>query len=257
MEHYIEIPEEVIDVYRTYRPAPLNRARQLEKELGLPEGVKIFYKYEGVSPAGSHKPNTAIPQAFYNKQEGIKRITTETGAGQWGSALSIACALYDMESRSTWWASPTSRSRTAASSWRPTAPRSSHRRRTAPTPGATCSTWTPTRSAASASRSPKRWKTPRCATTPLLRSAACSTTSACTRPSSAKRPSCRWRWPGRARRRHRVHRRRLELRRTSPSRTTSGASRVRPTRVSWRSSRRPARRSPPASTATTSAMRPA
>lgn len=97
MERYIEIPEEVQHVYRTYRPAPLNRACQLEKELGLPEGVKIFYKYEGVSPAGSHKPNTAIPQAFYNKQEGIKRISTETGAGQWGSALAIACALYGME----------------------------------------------------------------------------------------------------------------------------------------------------------------
>ena len=96
-ERYIEIPEEVQAVYKTYRPSPLNRALQLERDLGLPEGVKIYYKYEGVSPAGSHKPNTAIPQAFYNKLEGIKRISTETGAGQWGSAMSIACALYDME----------------------------------------------------------------------------------------------------------------------------------------------------------------
>ncbi len=96
-ERFIEIPEEVQAVYKTYRPSPLNRALQLERDLGLPPGVKIFYKYEGVSPAGSHKPNTAIPQAFYNKQEGIKRIATETGAGQWGSAMSIACALYDME----------------------------------------------------------------------------------------------------------------------------------------------------------------
>ncbi len=96
-ERYIEIPEEVQTVLKTYRPSPLNRARQLERDLGLPEGIKIFYKYEGVSPAGSHKPNTAIPQAFYNKQEGIKRIATETGAGQWGSAMSIACALYGME----------------------------------------------------------------------------------------------------------------------------------------------------------------
>ncbi len=96
-EPFIEIPEEVQKVYRTYRPSPLNRALQLERDLGLPPGGKIFYKYEGVSPAGSHKPNTAIPQAFYNKQEGIKRIATETGAGQWGSAMSIACALYDME----------------------------------------------------------------------------------------------------------------------------------------------------------------
>ncbi len=96
-ERFIEIPEEVQEVLKTYRPAPLIRASQLERDLGLPAGVKIFYKYEGVSPAGSHKPNTAIPQAFYNKQEGIKRLATETGAGQWGSALSIACALFDME----------------------------------------------------------------------------------------------------------------------------------------------------------------
>lgn len=95
-ERYIDIPGEVLDVYKTYRPSPLHRAKQLEKGLGLPEGVRIFYKYEGVSPAGSHKPNTAIPQAFYNKQEGIKKISTETGAGQWGSALSVACALYGL-----------------------------------------------------------------------------------------------------------------------------------------------------------------
>jgi tryptophan synthase beta chain len=96
-ERFVEIPEEVQEVYRTYRPSPLIRAKALERTLGLPSGVKIFYKYEGVSPAGSHKPNTAIPQAFYNKQEGIKRIATETGAGQWGSAMSIACALFGME----------------------------------------------------------------------------------------------------------------------------------------------------------------
>ena len=96
-ERFIEIPEEVRDVLKTYRPAPLIRATQFERDLGLPAGIKIFYKYEGVSPAGSHKPNTAIPQAYYNKQEGIKRLATETGAGQWGSALAIACALFGME----------------------------------------------------------------------------------------------------------------------------------------------------------------
>ncbi len=96
-DRWIDIPGAVIDVYKTYRPSPLLRARQLEKDLGLPEGVKIFYKYEGVSPAGSHKPNTAIPQAYYNKQEGITKISTETGAGQWGSALSIAGALYGID----------------------------------------------------------------------------------------------------------------------------------------------------------------
>lgn len=96
-ERYIDIPGAVIDVLKTYRPSPLARARSLERVLGLPAGVKIFYKYEGVSPAGSHKPNTAIPQAYYNKQEGITRIATETGAGQWGSALAIAGALFGID----------------------------------------------------------------------------------------------------------------------------------------------------------------
>jgi tryptophan synthase beta chain len=91
----IEIPEPVIEIYRQWRPAPLFRARRLEKVLDTP--ARIYYKYEGVSPAGSHKPNTAVPQAFYNKQEGVKRLTTETGAGQWGSALAMACAFFDLE----------------------------------------------------------------------------------------------------------------------------------------------------------------
>jgi len=94
-ERWIEIPEEVQEVYRTYRPTVLHRAYRLEKALDTP--AKIFYKYEGTSQAGSHKPNTAIPQAYYNMKEGIKRITTETGAGQWGSSLAMACALFDIE----------------------------------------------------------------------------------------------------------------------------------------------------------------
>jgi tryptophan synthase beta chain len=94
-ERYIEIPEEVMDIYKTYRPTVLHRAYRLEKELDTP--AKIFYKYEGTSPAGSHKLNTAIAQAYYNKKEGIKRISTETGAGQWGIALSIACKFFNME----------------------------------------------------------------------------------------------------------------------------------------------------------------
>ncbi len=94
-EREIEIPEPVRDVYRLWRPAPLYRAHALEKALGTP--AKIFYKYEGVSPAGSHKPNTAIPQAFYNKQAGVKRLTTETGAGQWGTSLSFAGSLFDID----------------------------------------------------------------------------------------------------------------------------------------------------------------
>ena len=94
-EREIDIPEPVRDIYRQWRPSPLYRARRLEKMLDTP--ARIYYKYEGVSPAGSHKPNTAIAQAFYNKQEGIKRITTETGAGQWGSALAIAGAFFGLE----------------------------------------------------------------------------------------------------------------------------------------------------------------
>ncbi|MFE0023975.1 TrpB-like pyridoxal phosphate-dependent enzyme [Amycolatopsis sp. NPDC059021] len=94
-ESYVDIPEEVLDVYRLWRPSPLFRARRLEKALGTP--ARIYYKYEGVSPVGSHKPNTAVPQAFYNAAEGVTRLTTETGAGQWGSALAFACAQFGLE----------------------------------------------------------------------------------------------------------------------------------------------------------------
>ncbi len=94
-ERYIEIPEEVLNIYKTYRPTVLHRAYRLEKELDTP--ARIYYKYEGTSPAGSHKLNTAIAQAYYNKKEGIKRISTETGAGQWGIALSIACKFFNIE----------------------------------------------------------------------------------------------------------------------------------------------------------------
>ncbi len=94
-ERYIDIPEEIQEIYGTWRPTGLHRAYQLEKALGTP--ARIFYKYEGTSPAGSHKPNTAIAQAYYNKKEGIKRITTETGAGQWGSALAYSCAMFGIE----------------------------------------------------------------------------------------------------------------------------------------------------------------
>jgi len=94
-QRWIDIPEEIIDVYRLWRPTPLYRARRLEQALGTP--AKIYYKYEGVSPAGSHKPNTAVVQAYYNKKEGVRRLATETGAGQWGSALSLACRLFGLE----------------------------------------------------------------------------------------------------------------------------------------------------------------
>jgi tryptophan synthase beta chain len=91
----IDIPGEVLDIYKLWRPTPLCRARRLEKLLDTP--AHIYYKYEGTSPAGSHKPNTAVPQAYYNKEAGIKRLSTETGAGQWGSALSLACRMFGME----------------------------------------------------------------------------------------------------------------------------------------------------------------
>ncbi|TAK26296.1 MAG: TrpB-like pyridoxal phosphate-dependent enzyme [Chloroflexota bacterium] len=94
-EKTIEIPDEVRDIYRLWRPSPIFRARRLEKALDTP--AHIYYKYEGGSPAGSHKPNTAVAQAYYNKADGTKRLTTETGAGQWGSALSFACALFGLE----------------------------------------------------------------------------------------------------------------------------------------------------------------
>jgi tryptophan synthase beta chain len=94
-ERYIEIPEPVRQVYLQWRPGPLYRARRLEKALDTP--ARIYYKYEGVSPVGSHKPNTAVAQVFYNKQEGVKKLSTETGAGQWGSALAMAGAFFDME----------------------------------------------------------------------------------------------------------------------------------------------------------------
>jgi tryptophan synthase beta chain len=94
-EREIEIPDPVREIYKLWRPCPLYRAHRLEKALGTP--AKIYYKYEGVSPAGSHKPNTAVPQAFYNAQAGVKRLTTETGAGQWGTSLSLAGSMFGLE----------------------------------------------------------------------------------------------------------------------------------------------------------------
>lgn len=94
-ERYIDIPQEILEIYKLWRPSPLHRAHRLEKVLGTP--AKIYYKNESVSPAGSHKPNTAIAQAYYNMKEGTERITTETGAGQWGSALSLSCNYFDIE----------------------------------------------------------------------------------------------------------------------------------------------------------------
>jgi tryptophan synthase beta chain len=94
-QRWIDIPDEVLDIYSLWRPSPLYRAHRLEKALGTP--AKIYYKYEGVSPAGSHKPNTSIPQAYYNQKAGIKRIATETGAGQWGSAMALSGSLFGLD----------------------------------------------------------------------------------------------------------------------------------------------------------------
>src|SRR5438477_7215439 len=93
-ERWIDIPDEVRDIYKLWRPSPLHRAHRLEKHLQTP--ARIYYKYEGGSPVGSHKPNTAVAQAYYNKQEGVRRLATETGAGQWGSALAMACRLFGL-----------------------------------------------------------------------------------------------------------------------------------------------------------------
>jgi tryptophan synthase beta chain len=94
-DRYVEIPGEVMDIYRLWRATPLHRARRLEQALGTP--ARIYYKYEGTSPAGSHKPNTAVPQAYYNAKAGVKKLTTETGAGQWGTALAFACQMFGLE----------------------------------------------------------------------------------------------------------------------------------------------------------------
>ncbi len=100
IERHIEIPDDVRRAYRLWRPSPLYRARRLERALGTP--ARIYYKYEGVSPTGSHKANTAVPQVYYNAEQGIRRLTTETGAGQWGAALAFACAQFDVDCE-IWW----------------------------------------------------------------------------------------------------------------------------------------------------------
>ncbi len=180
-EREVEIPEPVRDIYRQWRPAPLFRARRLEKVLGTP--AKIFYKYEGVSPAGSHKPNTAVAQAFYNQQEGIKKLSTETGAGQWGSSLAFAGALFGIE--------------VLVFMVRVSYDQKPYRRALMETYGARCMA-SPSNDhavralgaregrrsirAASASQSPRRSRSRRPTTTPSTRSARCSTTCCCIRP---------------------------------------------------------------------------
>ena len=192
-EPWIDIPGEVIDIYRLWRPSPLFRATRLERALDTP--ARIYFKYEGVSPAGSHKPNTAVPQAFYNQQAGIRRIATETGAGQWGSSMAhgvqhvrpgvrrvhgegvvraeaVPAGVHGDVRRLASWPRPATRPTAAARSWKRT----------------------PTRRVRSASRSAKRWRTPRRTRTRTTRWAACWATCSCTSRSSGSRPSSRWRW---------------------------------------------------------------
>jgi tryptophan synthase beta chain len=186
-EREIEIPGEVRQVYAQWRPSPLFRARRLEQALDTP--AHIYYKNEGVSPAGSHKPNTAVPQAFYNKQAGTKRLSTETGAGQWGSALAMACAFFGMECkvymvRVSYDQKPYRRALMEVFGASVTA-----------SPSSETQTGRAILAARSASPSPRRSRSQPQTRTPSTRSAASSTTSCCIRPSSASRPSSRWRWP--------------------------------------------------------------
>jgi len=116
-ERFIEIPSEVREIYKQWRPTPLIRARRLEKLLDTP--AHIYFKYEGASPVGSHKPNTAVAQAFYNKISGTKALTTETGAGQWGSALSMACSFFDLNSKFIWVKFLITRNHIGVISWKP------------------------------------------------------------------------------------------------------------------------------------------
>ena len=179
-ESYVDIPGEVIDVYKLWRPTPLFRARRLEKALNTP--ARIYYKYEGGSPAGSHKPNTAVPQAYYNSREGTKRLTTETGAGQWGSSLAFACAQYGVDCevwmvRASYDQKP--HRRTLMETWGATVhPSPSHATQAglkvlADSPDSPGSLGIAISEAVEAAGE---------APTPGTRSAACSTTSSCTRP---------------------------------------------------------------------------
>jgi tryptophan synthase beta chain len=178
-ERYIDIPGGVLDVYKLWRPSPLFRAHRLEALLDTP--AKIFYKYEGVSPAGSHKPNTSVPQAYYNHQEGVTKLTTETGAGQWGSALAFATAQYGMECE-VWQVAASYRAKPHRKTMMEIWGASVHSSPSELTEfGRGCWPRTPITRAAWASPSPRRWPwrspTPRPAT-PWAR---CSTTCSFTR----------------------------------------------------------------------------
>ena len=194
-DSYVPIPDEVLDVYRLWRPTPLYRARRLEKALNTP--ARIYYKYEGVSPAGSHKPNTAVPQAYYNAVEGTRRITTETGAGQWGSALAFSCAQFGLDCevwmvRASYDQKPYRR--TLMETWGATVHASPSRETTS---GAKVLADDPNSPGSLGIAISRGGGGRRGLPTPGTRSAACSTMSCCTRPSSARKPSSSSRRPAR------------------------------------------------------------
>ena len=180
-DQWIDIPGPVIDIYRLWRPTPLFRATRLEQALNTP--AHIYFKYEGVSPAGSHKPNTAVPQAYYNKEAGIRRIATETGAGQWGSAMAMACSIFGLACtvymvKASYEQKPYRRvfmetfgADVLASPSDTDELRARDPRRSIPTPPGP-----------SASRSARRSRTPRRTMTRTTRSAACWGTCCCTSP---------------------------------------------------------------------------
>ncbi len=192
-ERWIEIPEEIRRVYAIWRPSPLVRATNLERALETP--ARIYFKDESHSPPGSHKPNTAVPQAYYNKIEGIQRLTTETGAGQWGAALAFACKMFDIKCKVfmvkvSYHQKPYRRMMMHIWGGEVTASPSTE------TAGRPRPSWprTPTAPAAWASPSARPSSRPSPTTAPATRWAACSTTSCCTRPSSAwrRRSSSSW-----------------------------------------------------------------
>ena len=248
-EREIAIPEPVREVFKLWRPAPLYRAHRLEKALGTP--AKIYYKYEGVSPAGSHKPNTAVPQAWYNAQAGVKKLTTETGAGQWGSSLSFAGNLFGLD--------------VTVFQVRVSYDQKPYRRALMETYGARCvaspSNETNYGRAVLAQRADhpgslgiaiseaveiaRRMTTP---STPWVR---CSTTCCCTRPSSGKRPCCSWRWPATTPMSSSAAPAAAATSPASPSPSSANSCAVARSAASWRWSPPPARRSPAASTPTT------
>ena len=255
-DQYVDIPQEVQDVYRLWRPSPLYRAHRLEKALGTP--AHIYYKYEGVSPAGSHKPNTAVPQAYYNAKAGIRKLTTETGAGQWGTALSFACAQFDLECeiwqvRASYDAKPYRKImmeifggtvHPSPSDLTEAGPHDARQRPRLP------------RLAGPGHQRGRRdgGPGPHASTT---RWARCSTTCCCTRRSSARRPCSSWPRSARAPTSSSAAPAVARTSVASPSRSCARSSRPARARSSAPSSRRRARRSPRAPTPTTSATSPA